>query len=201
MPPQTQNEPSSGLVGFDVDTGSVGGTVEGDAAKKAADEKKDFDPLKDEQIRLGLQESLRRHLKLRLPDMELEALKSLLFTAWQHALLLEAKAGFMARPPLSDELGDSQEDNGLIEPPNGLREISLGGIVYANSKEWTVWLNGQRISPDALPEEIVDIKVSESYVDLKWYDENTKIIFPVRLRPHQRFNFDSLIFLPGAGAL
>lgn len=124
-----------------------------------------------------------------------EALGTLFFTAWQHALLQEAKIGFNTRLPEGAVTGDSQQQ----QRPPGPREISLGGIAFANSSQWTVWLNGVRVTPTAIPEQVLDIKVSSSYIDLKWYDTNTNKIFPIRLRPQERFNLDMRLFLPGVG--
>jgi hypothetical protein len=47
----------------------------------------------------------------------------------------------------------------------------------------------------------MDIKVSRAYIDLKWFDGYTNKIYPIRLRPQERFNLDSRIFLPGTGAM
>lgn len=129
-----------------------------------------------------------------LPD----AMKSLFFTAWQHALLQEAKIGFNTRLPNPGDVG-ADAGNQNVEP--GIREISLGGIAFENISSWTVWLNGVRITPDAIPEQVLDIKVSRAFIDLKWFDRYTNKIYPIRLRPHERFNLDSRIFLPGTGAL
>jgi hypothetical protein len=124
-----------------------------------------------------------------------ENVPSLLFTAWQHALLQEAKIGFTTRAP---DPGSVDHDTGQPGAP-GLREIALGGIAYTGANKWTVWLNKVRITPDAIPEEVLDIKVSRSHVDIKWFDRYTNKIFPIRLRPQERFNLDTRIFLPGDG--
>lgn len=124
-----------------------------------------------------------------------EAIKSLFFTSWQHALLQEAKVGFNTRLPNPGEVAAGE--SGARDP--GIREIALGGIAYANVKKWAVWLNGVRITPDAIPEQVLDIKVSDAYIDLKWFDGYTNKIYPIRLRPHERFNLDTRIFLPGNG--
>lgn len=120
---------------------------------------------------------------------------TLFFTAWQHALLQEAKIGFNTRLP-EGQLG-SGADQAKKDP--GIREVSLGGIAFANTSKWTVWLNGVRVTPNAIPQQVLDIKVSQAYIDLKWFDNYTNRIFPIRLRPQERFNLDSRIFLPGAG--
>jgi hypothetical protein len=128
---------------------------------------------------------------LEMDPEQVDALSTLFFTKWQHALLQEAREGYTTRPP------DSTDASGSVV--KGPREISLGGIVYSNKDKWVVWLNKQRVTPDALPREVMDLQVSTDFVELKWYDAYTNQIFPVRLRAHQRFNIDSRIFLPGAG--
>ena len=74
-------------------------------------------------------------------------------------------------------------------------------FVYASGEDWVVWLNGQRVTPEAVPKQIIDIQVKNDYIELKWFDSWTNLIYPVRLRPHQRFNLDTRIFLPGTAAL
>jgi hypothetical protein len=141
-----------------------------------------------------LEAALNAHTAVTPPSTHPDELKTLFFTAWQYALLNEAKQQFNTRPPSASEM---QNDNG--QKQSGPRELALGGISYRNAKDWTVWLNSQRIKPDAIPKEILDIRVSADHVDLKWFDNATNLIFPVRLRPHQRFNLDDRIFLPGTG--
>ena len=144
-----------------------------------------------------LQDSMKNHMAIALPAIKPEDLKTLFFTAWQYALLNEAKQLFTTRPPTSGEI--AQSENPDAPRPTGPREISLGGIAYHDAKNWTVWLNNQRIKPDAIPKEVLDIKVGRDHIDLKWYDLSSNLIYPIRLRPHQRFNLDSRIFLPGTG--
>lgn len=124
-----------------------------------------------------------------------ENVATLFFTAWQHALLQEAKIGFTTRAPDPGEVGTASNEGAAP----GIRELSLGGIAFSSGKKWTVWLNAVRVTPDAIPDQVLDIKVSRSHIDLKWFDRFTNKIYPVRLRPHERFNLDSRIFLPGNG--
>ncbi|MBI2235049.1 MAG: hypothetical protein HYU57_08750 [Micavibrio aeruginosavorus] len=125
--------------------------------------------------------------------------QTLFFTAWQHSLLQEAKIGFTTRRPNPGEVAISQNPNAPRDP--GIRELTLGGIAFGDAGKWTVWLNGVRVTPEAIPDQVMDIKVSRAYIDLKWFDRYTNKIYPVRLRPHERFNLDSRIFLPGTGTL
>lgn len=147
----------------------------------------------------GILESYQSFQKLR-PDEPLPSeVRSFLFTTWQYALLQEAKREFLTRDPNAPDL--TQEDVPLEERPRGIRELSLSGILFTSADRWIVWLNGMRVTPEAIPEQVIDIKVNSKFVELLWYDGFTQLIFPVRLRPHQRFNLDARLFLPGTAPL
>ncbi|MGQ0527284.1 MAG: hypothetical protein ACT4OY_04545 [Alphaproteobacteria bacterium] len=126
-------------------------------------------------------------------------LRSLLFTVGEYTALQQAKSyRGMVRPPTESEMNNVLlPPSEKIKPPPEKREIKLGGLVYRSPKNWTIWLNGERVSPDALPKEALDLKVMKNYIEIKWFDDYTNQIFPLRLRPHQRFNIDTRIFLPG----
>lgn len=122
------------------------------------------------------------------------ALPSLLFLPGEHGLLQAAKASFLTRTPTNAELvstGDSATE------VTSVRDLSLGGILYTGEDRWVIWLNDQRITPDALPAEIMDLSVFKEYINIKWFDRQTNRIFPIRLRPNQTFNLDARMFLPG----
>jgi hypothetical protein len=140
-----------------------------------------------------LYETLRIQSTLTDLDMtfeELSDMKPTFFTLYQYLLLEEAKQGIMIGHV---DLGDEAVE----DRPRGIREISLGGIAYNSEDSWTVWLNGKRITPKALPEEVKELKVKKDHIEIRWYDAFSDQIFPIRLRPHQRFNLDGRIFLPG----
>ena len=153
------------------------------------------DALLDPNLYVGLQQAFQDHMKLKKPDVTPEDMKTLFFTLWQYKLLEEAKRLWVTRRPEDYELSKKDTQEHRVKGP---RELSLGGILYKAADNWIVWLNGQRLTPDAIPKEVMDIKVGKDYIELKWYDSWTNLIFPIRLRPHQRFNLDSRIFLPGA---
>lgn len=126
---------------------------------------------------------------------------SLVFTHWEHTAIRDARrARGLVRAPTGEELQNdmnSMPEDLRVKPPPEERDISLGGIAFVDANDWTIWLNGQRITPKALPEEAMDIKVFDEYIEIKWFDKYTNQIFPIRLRAHQRFNIDTRIFLPG----
>lgn len=132
------------------------------------------------------------------------AIPSLLFNYWEQTAIVEAKksaaSGGFKRGVTEDEINramDAPLDQERVKPPPEEREITLGGILFTSQDEWTIWLNGQRVTPDALPKEIIDLKVYKHHVDMKWQDEYTRRLYPIRLRAHQRFNLDNRMFLPG----
>ena len=156
--------------------------------------------LLDPNLYVGIQEAYQAHVALRQPDVLPQDMKTVFFTLWQHRLLEEQR-----RNGVNTHGATEQEIQASNAPPEnrvrGIRELSLGGIVYASGEDWVVWLNGVRVTPDAIPKQVIDIQVKNDFIELKWFDSWTNLIFPIRLRPHQRFNLDSRIFLPGTAAL
>jgi len=136
-----------------------------------------------------IDQALLDQIALNNPTIDVNLMRSLFFTKWEHDLIIDARRGLNTLP--LDDLGLDEEKD------DAPREIALGGIVFVSKKDWTVWLNGMRITPNAIPAEVMDMKVFKNHVDIEWFDSSTNQIFPIRLRPHQRFNLDSRMFLPG----
>lgn len=129
-------------------------------------------------------------------------MSSILFTYWEHTALQDARRSIgMVRTPseaeLMQSLGEGEAPLEKVKPPPEEREVSLAGITYRAPDDWTIWLNGQRVTPQALPKEALDLKVYKDYIELRWLDDYSNQILPIRLRTHQRFNVDTRIFLPG----
>jgi hypothetical protein len=123
---------------------------------------------------------------------------SLFFTPAQQTLLSSARQGFNnALPSDEDMAGLAASDPNATEAiiPS-VTEISLGGILFNGDENWVIWLNGARTTKETLPKEIIDIQVGADYIQLKWFDEATNQIFPVRLRPNQKFDITKKVFLP-----
>lgn len=130
-------------------------------------------------------------------DPSIDKMSSLFFTYWQHQSIIDAKNSHgKVRPPTEAELKALEEDLPLNTDPER-RYVTLGGIVYKTENDWTIWLNGKRVTPDAVPKQVLDLRVFKDYIEVKWLDEYTNSIYPLRLRAHQRFNMDMRIFLPG----
>lgn len=126
-----------------------------------------------------------------------------LFTKWEYEAILDAirsRGKTKVRAPTSRELRESEgveEERYRVRPPPEERDITLNGLVYGGKNDWTIWLNGKRVTPNAIPEEVTDLRVYREYIEMKWYDDYSQSVYPIRLRPSQRFNLDTRIFLPG----
>jgi hypothetical protein len=130
-------------------------------------------------------------------DIAPETIGPIVFTYWERAAITDARKSrghVRARVP-RETTKPAPEPK--IKPPPQERYITLGGILYVSGENWIIWLNGKRVTPTAIPKEIIDLNVYEGYVDMKWFDDYSNQIFPLRLHPHERFNIDSRVFLPG----
>ncbi len=123
-----------------------------------------------------------------------DKIPSLFFTYWQHELITDAKRARGSVRGVRQQDLDKLNVN-KTKPDN--RDLMLSGILYHGEDDWIIWLNGLRITPNAIPEEVMELRVFKKYIEVKWLDPYTEQIFPIRLRPHQRFNLDTRIFLPG----
>jgi len=141
---------------------------------------------------------LLEQLRLRKPSVDIGKMPSLFLTVWERDLVINARKGQLARDPNAPEdvaaATTAEEPLSAFEGP---RDLRLSGIVFRSPGDWVIWLNARRITPRAIPMEIMDLKVYKDYIEVEWFDRGTNQIFPVRLRPQQRFNMDARIFLPG----
>lgn len=142
------------------------------------------------------EEEISSQLAIVKPQVKVDLIPSLFFSKWEHDLIQDARRGLVTRPPeFADDFAALPEAATPSEP--GPRNIVLSGIVFRSSKDWVIWLNNKRVSPIAIPSEILDLEVRKDYIKLEWYDHDTNQIFPIKLRPHQTFNIDTRMFLPG----
>ncbi len=128
---------------------------------------------------------------------ERSSVPSLVFTPSQYALLREARVGFHTKSPSLSDLKNADPNDPNYRSPTVLRNIQLSGIAYNTPDDWTIWLNNGRVTPDNLPKQVIDLRVYKDFIELKWFDEQTNQLYPIRLRANQKFNLDSRVFLPG----
>ncbi len=101
------------------------------------------------------------------------------------------EAVLAALPP-----GYTLDAQGLpVAPP--IRKLRLAGVLYRGPGDWIVWLNGKKIVPGNMPEELKDIDVQADRVTLKWLDAASNRILTIRLRPHQTYDIDLEMVIPG----
>lgn len=124
-----------------------------------------------------------------LPDVPAS---SLFFTPQQMAAIHQALVGIYM--PLFEQ---EQSITGTSAVPLAPRTIHLAGLLYSSDKNWIVWLNGFRLTPERLLPEVIEINVDSKGVRLKWYDAFSNKIIGIRLRPHQIYDIDTGILLPG----
>lgn len=77
------------------------------------------------------------------------------------------------------------------------RSIVLAGVVYKAPEKWIIWLNGQKVTPQSLLPEIMDIQVEQDRVHLKWFDIGINNVISLTLRPHQTYDIVTGVLLPG----
>ena len=85
------------------------------------------------------------------------------------------------------------EDTGP-KPP---RILKLSGLIYNSPNNWVIWLNSNRLTPKRLLPEIIDISVESDKVHLKWFDYGINDVISITLRPHQVYDIETGILLPG----
>lgn len=184
-------------VGFNVYAQSAESGI--DTSAEGASAQQQAQDLEEEQ---NLSGTVRESFSATKPVFRPNEFNSLFFTAWEvqnidrmRRIANENKG--KTRAVTNIDAGQDFDPINKVKPPPEKREIRLAGILYNGPESWTIWLNEKRVTPDALPQEVIDLRVYKEYIEFKWIDDYTNRIYPVRLRPHQRFNMDTRIFLPG----
>jgi hypothetical protein len=73
----------------------------------------------------------------------------------------------------------------------GPRDLKLAGILFHDEKDWVIWFNGTRVTPNNLPEHMMGIEVRKDRIAVKWFDRGTNKIINLVLRPHQEYHIDT----------
>lgn len=76
-------------------------------------------------------------------------------------------------------------------PVDAPRSLRLGAIIRFGPDRWTIWLNGERITPANLPRAVRAIAVRPDGVTLDWFDARRGTLVQVALRPYQEVFLDS----------
>ncbi len=136
-----------------------------------------------------------------LPQASAVSIDSLFWTQEEMVLLDQIKRGAIIMPQV-EEFELQTNDTVAVETPiyagyRVPRDLRVGGLLYKSSEDWVFWINGIRVTPSAKIKELKHVKVYQNYVEIKWFDAMTNTIYPVRIKPAQRFNIDARNFLPG----
>lgn len=122
---------------------------------------------------------------------------SLFFNSREIDIIRSAIQGVISSLPV--ETPEEGEDGLPVTPTIPKRHlIKLAGVVYQSPKKWTIWINGARVTPERLLPEIQGIRVEEKSVRLLWKDERNNQVISITLRPHQTYDVDNGILLPGS---
>ncbi len=120
-------------------------------------------------------------------DKDWKIKNSLFFLPNEVIAVMQARRGIL-------QSKSSYEDN---PTESGPRYISLAGISYIDSNDWTIWLNDEKITPNNIPERVIDLVVHKDYINIKWHDVIKQRVVVFTLKPHQRFHLDTGLLLPG----
>lgn len=118
--------------------------------------------------------------------------ESLFFSQSELAAIMRANQGFVA-PKAEKPVATGQQP----VQDRGRRILTLSGIVYNGSKDWTIWLNGERVTPKNIPQNVKSLKVQQDSIRLRWHDVFYNRILNLTLRPHQQYNIDLDLIIPG----
>lgn len=130
-----------------------------------------------------------------LPDMPAS---SLFFTLQQLGQINQALIGIYM-PLFEQERSITGEGKGVGAEgvPIPPRSIRLSGLLYSSPEHWMIWLNGFRVTPGHLLPEIINISVESQQVYLEWFDYVLNKVISIRMKPHQVYDIDTGILLPG----
>lgn len=130
--------------------------------------------------------------------------ESIFFTPEEIAILQQARQGyldsrFQTQVPVEAAAENTADDGKKDDAPidRGRRILTLAGVVYQSPQDWTIWLNGERVTPRNIPENIRSLTVNVDHVRLRWFDKAENRIVNITLRPHQHYNLDLDTIAPG----
>ncbi len=119
---------------------------------------------------------------------------SFMFSGAEAALIQKAMGGRVEKPQQTQETLKIEKK--VVIPKR--RVIKISGVLFRSPKDWAVWINGRKITPDVSLPEIIEIKVkSSSYLHLKWYDVGLNKVISITMRPNQTYDITTGILLPG----
>lgn len=125
--------------------------------------------------------------------------ESIFFSLDELDLILQASQGALQLEDEASADTDGDAATTAQEQPvdRGRRILTLSGVVYQSPNDWTIWLNGERVTPRNIPENVRGLVVNTDHIRLRWFDRAENRIVNITLRPHQQYNLDLDTLLPG----
>ena len=109
-------------------------------------------------------------------------LTSLLFTDHEIELINEALAGGP-----EEEQPAAPAAPRIVKQPVGPTLLHLSAIVYFSPSSWTIWLNGERVTPDRWPKHIEALAVERDSIQVKLRIGGDRLPLSVQLWPNQTY--------------
>lgn len=71
--------------------------------------------------------------------------------------------------------------------PAGQGDIHLGAVMYYGPHDWTLWLQGEKWTPETTRNNLHVLNVTANDVRLSWQDESNSAVHEITLRPNQAY--------------
>lgn len=123
-------------------------------------------------------------------------LTSLLFTDHEIELINEALAGGP-----EEEQSAAPAARRVVKQPVGPTLLHLSAIVYFSPSSWTIWLNGERVTPDRWPKHIEALAVERDSIQVKLRVGGDRLPLSVQLWPNQTYIVSTENVVEGAPRL
>lgn len=123
-------------------------------------------------------------------------LTSLLFTDHEIELINEALAGGP-----EEEQSAAPAAPRVVKQPVGPTLLHLSAIVYFSPSSWTIWLNGERVTPDRWPKHIEALAVERDSIQVKLRIGGDRLPLSVQLWPNQTYIVSTENVVEGAPRL
>ena len=123
-------------------------------------------------------------------------LTSLLFTDHEIELINEALAGGP-----EEEQSAAPAAPRVVKQPVGPTLLHLSAIVYFSPSSWTIWLNGERVTPDRWPKHIEALAVERDSIQVKLRIGDDRLPLSVQLWPNQTYIVSTENVVEGAPRL
>lgn len=112
-------------------------------------------------------------------------LTSLLFTDHEIELINEALAGGPEEEQPAAPAAPAAPR--VVKRPVGPTLLHLSAIVYFSPSSWTIWLNGERVTPDRWPKHIEALAVERDSIQVKLRTGGDRLPLSVQLWPNQTY--------------